>query len=347
MAKRVTIEMVAREAGVSRGTVDRVINCRPHVREDQYRKVMEAIHKLGYEPKRKQAAALGIAIGQKEVCRLGVILPSRNPWYMKEVLRGIQDAQTQLADYSVEILTEQCSSSPYPEEVIGLMDSLLERGVRGIVMCVMDFEPVARKINELSAQGIPVATFYSDVSSDRLFFLGKDTVRTSRVAGALMARYIAPGGKILIGMGNKEIREDVDRADAFINAMKPYGFTEEMFQLIETFNDYTLTYEKVRQVLSSGGISGIYLAHHSLTACMDAIRAEGGDQPPMVIFGDMNERVHRYLQSGELQFCVIPNIYMMGYRPLILLKEHVLDHRTPEEKELYTPTEIICRENCR
>lgn len=348
MAKRVTIEMVAREAGVSRGTVDRVINRRPHVREDQYRKVMEAIHKLGYEPKRKQAAALGLSIGQKEVCRFGVILPSRNPWYMKEVHRGIQDAQTQLADYSVEILTEQCSSSPYPEEVIGLMDSLLERGVRGIVMCVMDFEPIARKINELSAQGIPVATFYSDVSSDRLFFLGKDSVRTGRVAGALMSSYITPGRNILVGMGNREIQEDVDRADAFIDAMKSRGFTEEMFQVIETFNDYTLTYEKVRQALkSSGGIAGIYLIHHSLTACMDAIRAEGCDEPPLVIFGGMNERVPRYLQSGELHFCVMPNIYMMGYRPLILLKEHVLDHKTPEEKELYTPTEIICRENFR
>lgn len=348
MARRVTIEMVAREAGVSRGTVDRVINCRPHVRADQYEKVMEAIRKLGYEPKRKQAAALGISITQKQVCRLGVILPSRNPWYMEEIRRGVQDGQTQLADYSVEILTEQCSSSPYPEEVTDLIDSLVERGVRGIVMCVKDFEPVARKIHELSRRGIPVVTFDTDIRSERLFFLGKDNVRTGRVAGGLMADYIAPGGKILIGMGNREIRVDVERMEAFIGAMKDAGFTDEMFEVIETFNDYSLTYDKVRQALKdSGRIAGIYMAHHSLTACMDAIRAEGCQEPPLVIFGDMNERVSRYLQSGELQFCVVPNTYMMGYRPLILLKEYVLDHRMPEEKELFTSTEIICRENCR
>lgn len=348
MAKRVTIEMVAREAGVSRGTVDRVINCRPHVRADQYEKVMDAIRRLGYEPKKKQAAALGISIGQKQVTRLGVILPSRNPWYMDEIRRGIRDGQTQLADYSVEILTERCSSSPYPEEVTGLMDSLVKRGVSGIVMCVMDCGPVARKINELSDRGIPVVTFDSDVKSQRLFFVGKDIVRTGRVAGGLMAKYIAPGGRILIGMGNREIRVDAERMKAFIDAMKACGFSDEMFEIIETYNDYTLTYQKVSRALKGeGGIAGIYMAHHSLTACMDAIRTEGHEKRPLVIFGDMNERVTRYLQSGELQFCVVPNTYMMGYRPLILLKEYVIDHRIPEEKELYTTTEIICRENCR
>lgn len=348
MAKRVTIEMVAREAGVSRGTVDRVINSRPHVKEDQHRKVMEAIRKLGYEPKRQQAAALGISIGQKEVCRFGVILASRNPWYMNEIRRGIRDGQTQLADYSVEILTEQCSSSPYPEEVTGLMDSLLERGVKGIVMLCNLFEPVMGKILDLCRSGIPVVTFDMDADSDGLFFLGKDIVRSGRVAGALMSKYITPGGEILIGMGNREIRVDVIRTDALLDALKSCGFSDESFEIIETFNDYTLTFEKVRQALRDNRkIEGIYMAHHSLTACMDAIRAERKENPPLVIFGDMNERVPRYLQSGELQFCVVPNIYMMGYRPLLLLKEYVLDQKIPEEKVLNTPTEIICRENCR
>lgn len=346
MAKRVTIEMVAREAGVSRGTVDRVINQRPHVRQDQYDRVMEAIRKLGYEPKRQQAAALGIRIGQKKVCRLGVVLPSRNPWYMDEIRRGIGDAQAQLADYSVEILTEQCSSSPYPDEVVAIIDSLVEKGVSGIVMCAMECEPVARKINDLHARNIPVVTFDTDIRSKRLFFFGKDIVRNGRVAGGLMARYIAPGSHILIGMGNREIRSHVDRADAFMDAMRASGFTDDMYEIIETYNDYTLTYRKVCQALENRkDISGIYMEHHSLTGCMDAIRAMKCENPPLVIFGDMNERVITYLKSGELMYCVTPNTYMMGYRTLILLKEYVLDHKMPDEKELYTPNEIICREN--
>lgn len=346
MAKRVTIEMVAREAGVSRGTVDRVINQRPHVSEDQYTRVMDAIRKLGYEPKRQQAAALGITIEQKQVCRLGVVLPSRNPWYMGEVRRGIADAQAQLADYSVEILTEQCSSSPYPEEVVGLIDSLVEKGVSGLVLCVMDCEPVAARINALAARNIPVVTFDTDIAGRRLLYLGKDVVRTGRVAGSLMAKYLPRGSRILIGMGNREIRSHVDRAEAFMEAMKAAGFPEDSFEIIETYNDYMLTYKKVRDALyGSAEIAGIYMEHHSLTGCMDAVRAVKKENPPLVIFGDMNERVVRYLKSGELMFCVTPNAYMMGYRPLILLKEYVMDHKMPGEKKQYTPTEIICREN--
>lgn len=346
MAKRVTIEMVAKEAGVSRGTVDRVINQRPHVKEDQYARVMEAIQKLGYEPKRRQAAALGIKIRQRKVCRLGVVLPSRNPWYMEEIRRGIRDGQAQLADYSVEVMTEQCSASPYPEEVVSLIDSLVEKGAGGIVICAMDCEPVAEKINELSARGIPVVTFDTDIKSRRLLFLGKDIVRNGRVAGNLMAKYLVPGGRILIGMGNREIRSSLDNAEAFMEAMRSAGFPEDSFEIIETYNDYMLTYRKVREALEKkGNISGIYMAHHSLTGCMDAIRAADCQKRPLVIYGDMNERVIRYLKSGELLYCVTPNAYMMGYRPLILLKEYVMDRRVPEEKRMFTPTEIICREN--
>ncbi len=346
MAKRVTIEMVAREAGVSRGTVDRVINQRPHVKEEQYARVMEAINNLGYEPKRQQAAALGLRIGQKKVCRLGVVLPFRNPWYMNEIQRGIRDAQAQLADYSVEILTEQCSPSAYPDEVVGLIDSLVEKGVSGIVICAMDYDLIAKKIDALSDNNIPVVTFDTDIHSKRLFFLGKNIVRNGRVAGNLMAKYLLPGDRILIGIGNKEIRSHVERAEAFMDVMKSAGFTEEMFEIIETYNDYTLTYRKVSRAMEkTGDIRGIYMEHHSLTGCIDAIRASNCEKPPLVIFGDMNERVTRYLKSGELMYCVVPDVYMMGYRTLILLKEYVLNHKYPDEKDLHTLTEIICREN--
>ena len=47
MGTRPTIQMVAELAGVSRGTVDRVLNDRPHVNEEVRQRVLEAMRQLG------------------------------------------------------------------------------------------------------------------------------------------------------------------------------------------------------------------------------------------------------------------------------------------------------------
>ena len=346
MAKRITIEMVAQKAGVSRGTVDRVINQRPHVRKDQYDKVMEAIRELGYIPKKRQAQALGIAITEKLVCRLGVVMPTRNPYYMNEVKQGIHDAQAQLVDYGVEIITEQISASPYPEEIAELMERIIARGADGMAICAMDCEQAAKKIDHLQEQGVPVITFDSDIRSGRMLFYGNDSSKTGRVAGQLMAKYVKPDRHIIVGVGNKEIPGHMSRADAFIDTMKAAGFPDRNLILIETYDDYTLTYKKVREaLLADGDIAGIYMASHNLTGCMDAVRSTGKETSPIVIYTDMNERVYRYLKSGELAFCVTPNIYMMVYRTLIILKEYLIDHKVPPAREIFTDIQIVCKEN--
>jgi LacI family transcriptional regulator len=45
---RPTVRDIAREAGVSLATVDRVLNARPRVRENSVRRVQDAVEKLGY-----------------------------------------------------------------------------------------------------------------------------------------------------------------------------------------------------------------------------------------------------------------------------------------------------------
>eukprot|EP01036_Dinobryon_divergens_P051696 gene51696-69183_t len=47
---RLTLEDVAREAGVSLATVDRVVNARPGVRDDTVERVQTAMVQLGYRP---------------------------------------------------------------------------------------------------------------------------------------------------------------------------------------------------------------------------------------------------------------------------------------------------------
>ena len=48
MNKRPTIQTVAERAGVSRGTVDRVLNNRSYVRADVRERVLDAIRETGY-----------------------------------------------------------------------------------------------------------------------------------------------------------------------------------------------------------------------------------------------------------------------------------------------------------
>lgn len=105
MAKRITINTIAERAGVSRGTVDRVLNGRPHVKPEIAERVLRTMRELGYAPPRaEQADALGLSRSAAELppCRLGVLLTSESGYLRQELLRGVQDAQDFLRDFNVE-----------------------------------------------------------------------------------------------------------------------------------------------------------------------------------------------------------------------------------------------------
>ena len=73
MNKRPTIQTVAELAGVSRGTVDRVLNNRSYVRADVRARVLNAIQETGYlSPKEAHRQAAEAKLPLKPV-RLGVL----------------------------------------------------------------------------------------------------------------------------------------------------------------------------------------------------------------------------------------------------------------------------------
>src|SRR3979409_2149467 len=78
--RRATLEDVAREAGVSLATADRVVNQRDGVREQTIARVEWAIAKLGY---RANAAAMRLA--RNESYRFAFILPSNANSFMSNL----------------------------------------------------------------------------------------------------------------------------------------------------------------------------------------------------------------------------------------------------------------------
>lgn len=347
MPRQVTINMVAERAGVSRGTVDRVLNGRPHVKPEIYARVVRAMKELGYIPMREaQARSLGLTRAVPNACTLGVLLPGWHGYFRDEVMRGIADARALLENYQVNVIIEECRTE-LPEESVERLDKLAARGVQGIALCAQDHSAVVDKVRALHAQGIPVITLNSDLTdSPRLCFIGQDMIRSGRVAGDLMAKLLQPEDALLIAIGNPEFNGHRLRLQGFCARIYELGLRVGHLETIETYNDYALTCQKVMQALAEHeNIKGIYMANHSVSGCVEAIRTVRPHGGVHVISHDLTDDTKRLLKSGEIDFAIVQDIYRQGYQPLVLLREYIQQQIVPQPENGRSTIEIICTEN--
>ena len=131
MEKKPTIQMIAELAGVSRGTVDRVINNRSYVKAEVRERVLRIAQETGYVSPR-EAYLREQARGNKAL-KLGVLLPDwgYGQQFREGVSQGIREAQEELEDANVEIIVKICRTD-LPDEAGSLLRELREADVKGI-----------------------------------------------------------------------------------------------------------------------------------------------------------------------------------------------------------------------
>ena len=81
---QITILDVAAKAGVSYGTVSRVLNENPNVNEKTRQRVLEVVQELGYEVNRQ---ARGLVNGRTGL--IGILVQDLGTSYIGEIMRGI------------------------------------------------------------------------------------------------------------------------------------------------------------------------------------------------------------------------------------------------------------------
>jgi LacI family transcriptional regulator len=124
MKRRVTIEDVARAAGVSRQTVSRAVNNKGEISPATRERVLEAVRALEYRPSR---VARGLATRRTRT--IGLVVPDITNPFFPEIARGVQDV-ARGADYSVFL----CNTDESPEEELQVLHSLAAQPVDGILL---------------------------------------------------------------------------------------------------------------------------------------------------------------------------------------------------------------------
>ncbi len=119
-----TLEMVAKEAGVSMATVSRIINGTAQVSAARKHAVEAAIAKLNFRP---NAAARGLALGKSTT--IGVITQAIDSPFYGEGLRGIED-YLQQRGYAALFMSGNWNE----QDEARCMSELLSRRVDGIII---------------------------------------------------------------------------------------------------------------------------------------------------------------------------------------------------------------------
>src|SRR3954466_9778603 len=103
----VTIEDVARAAGVSAMTVSRVINKEPNVRDETRESVLETIGRMNYSP---NTAARSLAAG--EATHIGLLYSNPSAAYLSQFLVGALQAARKAGCH---LIIEACESEDETE----------------------------------------------------------------------------------------------------------------------------------------------------------------------------------------------------------------------------------------
>jgi LacI family transcriptional regulator len=207
----ITIEDVARAAGVSAMTVSRVINGGKNVRESTRVAVLEAVRNLNYSP---NTAARSLAAG--EATHIGLLYANPSAAYLSQFLIGALHAARRAGAH---LVIESCESEDADEQA-EVTRRFATSDVEGVVLPppLSESQPI---LAELSAMGMPVVTVAMGLPQEDSLNVRIDDY----AAAGEMARHLLELGHTHIGFikGHPNHIASHDRARGFLDALKEYG----------------------------------------------------------------------------------------------------------------------------
>lgn len=251
---RSTLIDIAREAGVSAATVDRVLNNRAGVRSRTREIVMETAQRLGYisdgsTPVQQAASA---------TVRLDFVLPMGTNTFIKMLHQQLEIQGAARPDLDVRIVTIEGFN---PDTLARTLHEL--RGqTQGVGVIALDHPTVREAIRALSANGVKVVTLASDILHvPRIAYVGIDNRQAGRLAGYVLGRFLGTSApkKVALFAGSLSYRGHEEREMGFRHILAEEFPNLQIVELREMLDDREKAFTEASALLDRhSDLAGIY-----------------------------------------------------------------------------------------
>ena len=228
-----TIKEIAELAGVSRGTVDRVLNHRGLVNPNTEKKVLEIAELLNYQPNKA-----GIALAaQKKKYVIGVLLFGEDNPFFDEVIEGLHKKTEELSIYGCTILEKRILFDPLTQ--LEAIEEFVRNGIHGLILSPYNDERIHQKIDALWEAGIPCITVNTDMpDSKRIAYVGSDYYKCGQAAAGLLRLMSSGKTKVGIITGSHNVLCHEDRIKGFSDAVSVNHDEIEIVEILEKSIEY-------------------------------------------------------------------------------------------------------------
>ncbi len=293
---RLTIHDVAREAGVSVATVDRVLNKRPGVRQQTVDRVETTVGRLNYQPDR-----LAARLARSREYQLAFVLPVGSTAFMEQLKSQVQDAVERGSSERISIHIVQ--TDVFVGETLAKTLSELSDRYDGVAIIALDHPLVREAIDGLESRGVKVVTLVSDLpSSHRHHYVGIDNAAAGRTAASLLGRFLGPKtGSVGVIMGSLSLRDHVERRYGFEQVLRDEYPHLTLLPIEESRDDFKKAEEITSEYIdNTSDLLGLYNIGAGNRGIVSALESSGRAKDVVFIAHDLTPYSRRALTTGTI-----------------------------------------------
>ncbi len=343
--QRTRIKDIALRAGVSTGTVDRVLHDRGKVAPEVKQRVLDVMEELGFERN-----VIASALAYNRTWRIATLMPAyKTDPYWAQPNAGIEQAIRSVRHYGIV-------HEPYyyemfsPADFISKAESMLENPPDGLLFApvfLKESNDLLRNCQELQVPNVTINTHLED--APYLAYIGQDSYQSGVLAGRLLHFGLQPGEAatlLNLDVGSHNAKHLIDKERGFRDYFS--RFPEQQISIIKEDFEGFMDKRKLRRFMDEllGGhphMQGLFVTNSRAYKAVDAM-SEAVAQRIKVVGFDLIAPNLAHLRRNNIDFLINQNPVEQGYLGVISLFNHLLKKK-PVEKVQYLPLDIVVTEN--
>ena len=348
---RMTLEEIAKQIGISRTTIYKVMGGKGNVSEETRRIVEDALEKYQYVQNRN---ARNLAMNRHyTIAYVGFKSKSAN-YFSGEVGKGLKRAAKEFGDDGLTMLISEFDVEN-PKEQRQMVEKMLEQGVRSFILAYSHREILCEILEMLERKKCRVVLLSRDYGgSENACYVGVDYFQSGRLAAELMGKFLGDGGSVFIPV-TQEFRTNQDilsRLQGFQEKIREYPKVTLLPVVYDLMEEREIR-ERVAVCIGGGiqeheggreQVRGIFDLTYRLDVIADVLRNQGRKDIRLIGF-DLFEEIREYLEDSTIDAVIYQDLSWQAYFAVKVLFEEMCYGRQRSERKRYSKLEVIMREN--